>query len=47
MVEQMAPHAVKALMQGQTPYALIDVRRRCVNHHEKGDRTCSCCLVEP
>jgi rhodanese-related sulfurtransferase len=26
MVEQMAPHAVKALMQGQTPYALIDVR---------------------
>jgi rhodanese-related sulfurtransferase len=26
MVEQMAPHAVKAPMQGQTPYALIDVR---------------------
>jgi len=26
MVEQMTPHAVKALMQGQTPYAIIDVR---------------------
>ena len=26
MVEQMTPHAVRALMEGQTPYALIDVR---------------------
>ncbi len=26
MVEQMTPHAVKALMEGQIPYALIDVR---------------------